>query len=123
MESGLNDALRTQGGSCAKVPPLMSRRFPPLWQVHQVPGGFKVLDANGQALVYVDARETPEQANIARTLTVDEARRIAVNVAGLPNRLSFWQCSYNERLRGGVQLRSLSACTAGIPSCPQACLD
>jgi len=29
------------------------RRFPPPWQVEQIPGGFKVLDANGQALVYV----------------------------------------------------------------------
>jgi hypothetical protein len=28
----------------------------------QTPGGFKVLDASGQALVYVYARETREQA-------------------------------------------------------------
>jgi hypothetical protein len=33
------------------------RRFPPPWRVEQTPGGFKVLDANGQALVYVYARE------------------------------------------------------------------
>jgi len=26
------------------------RRFPPPWQVEQTPGGFKVLDASGQAL-------------------------------------------------------------------------
>ena len=52
----------------------MSRRFPRPWQVQQIPGGFKVLDANGQALVYVYARETPEQANIAGVLTMDEAR-------------------------------------------------
>ena len=45
------------------------------------PGGFKVLDANGQALVYVYARETSNEANIAGVLTFDEARRIAVNVA------------------------------------------
>ena len=49
-----------------------------------MPGGFKVLDANGQALVYLYARETPEQASIAKVLTFDEARRIAVNVAKLP---------------------------------------
>jgi hypothetical protein len=36
---------------------MTSRRFPPPWQVEQTPGGFKVLDANGQALVYVCARE------------------------------------------------------------------
>ena len=38
------------------------RRFPSPWQVEQTPGGFKVLDASGQALVYVYARETREQA-------------------------------------------------------------
>jgi hypothetical protein len=57
------------------------RRFPPPWQVEQIPGGFKVLDANGQALVYVYARETRHEAEIAKVLTYDEARRIAVNVA------------------------------------------
>jgi hypothetical protein len=35
-----------------------SRRFLPPWQVEQIDGGFKVLDASGQALVYVYARET-----------------------------------------------------------------
>jgi hypothetical protein len=32
-----------------------SRRLPPPWQVEQTPGGFKVLDANGQELVYFHA--------------------------------------------------------------------
>jgi len=51
---------------------------PSLWQVEQTPGGFKVLDANGQALVYVYARETKAEADIAKVLTFDEARCIAV---------------------------------------------
>ena len=57
------------------------RRFPPPWQVEQTPGGFKVLDASGQALAYICARETKAESDIAKVLTFDEARRIAVNVA------------------------------------------
>jgi len=41
---------------------MTSRRFPAPWQVEQIPGGYKVLDANGQALAYVYARETMQQA-------------------------------------------------------------
>ena len=36
----------------------MPRRFPPPWTVEQIPGGYKVKDANGQVLAYVYARET-----------------------------------------------------------------
>ena len=67
---------------------MTSRRFPAPWQVKQTPGGYKVLDANGQALAYVYARETQQQAEMAKVLTFDEARRIAVNVARLPGLLS-----------------------------------
>ena len=70
----------TNAAKSLKIVAMTSRRFPPPWQVEQIPGGFKVLDASGQALVYVYARETREEADIAKVLTLDEARRIAVNV-------------------------------------------
>ena len=66
---------------------MTSRRFPAPWSVEQIPGGYKVLDASGQALAYVYARETKAQADIAKVLTFDEARRIAANVAKLPRLL------------------------------------
>jgi hypothetical protein len=60
---------------------MTSRRFPAPWRVQQTPGGFEVLDASGQALAYIYARQTKAEADIAKVLTFDEARRIAVNVA------------------------------------------
>ena len=46
------------------------RRFPPPWTVEQIPGGYKVLDANGQSLAYVYVRETKVDADMAAALTM-----------------------------------------------------
>ena len=54
---------------------LASMRFPPSWTVEQIPGGFKVLDANQQSLAYVYSRETERAAQIANVLPEDEARQ------------------------------------------------
>ena len=67
---------------------MTERRFPPPWTVEQTAGGYKVLDANGQALAYVYGRETQADADIAKVLTLDQARRIASNIAKLPELLS-----------------------------------
>jgi hypothetical protein len=56
--------------------------------VEQIPGGYKILDANGQSLAYVYGRETRADADIANVLTMDEARRIASNIVKLPNFLA-----------------------------------
>jgi hypothetical protein len=40
----------TDNDTDAKAHTMPLRRFPPPWQVEQIPGGFKVLDASGQAL-------------------------------------------------------------------------
>ena len=51
---------------------MTDRHFPPPWTVEQIPGGYKVKDANGQSLAYVYGRETG--ADIAKVLTMAEAR-------------------------------------------------
>jgi hypothetical protein len=48
------------------------RRFPALWTVEAIAGGFKVLDANGQSLAYVYGVD-PRDAATAKALTIDEA--------------------------------------------------
>ena len=63
---------------------MTERRFPPPWTVVQLPGGFKVVDAQGQSLAYVYSRESEADADTAGVLTEDEARRIASNIAKLP---------------------------------------
>jgi hypothetical protein len=66
----------------------MPRHFPPPWTAERIPGGYVVKDAIGQAIAYVYARDTQAQADTAKVLTMDEARRVASNIAKLPGLIS-----------------------------------
>ena len=66
------------------------RTFAPLpcpWHPDKVPGGYVVRDANKQALAWVYSRDSVAEALQAKVLTQEEARRIAVNIARLPDLL------------------------------------
>jgi hypothetical protein len=47
----------------------------------------KVIDANGQPVAWCHGRANERNAEIAKTLTLDNARRIAANIAKLPTLL------------------------------------
>ncbi len=64
-----------------------SRRFPPPWTVEETAACFIVRDQGGQALSYVYYEEEPGRRAAAKLLSKDEARRIAANIAKLPDLL------------------------------------
>jgi hypothetical protein len=61
------------------------RRFPRPWDIEEInKAAFVVRDNNGTALAYVYFESEPGRRAAASLLTRDEARRIAADIAKLP---------------------------------------
>src|SRR5262249_52395753 len=93
----LRATILPRSGASPERLSLRPRRFPPPWSAEVTPNCFIVRDANGQQLAYVYYESEPGWRSAAKLLTKDEARRVAVNIAKLPE------------LSGGHTARSQSA--------------
>jgi hypothetical protein len=56
---------------------MLAPRFPAPWSVLEIPGGFRVQDANRRPLAYFYGSEDPNARHQADVLTLDDARRMA----------------------------------------------
>jgi hypothetical protein len=65
--------------------PTATRRFPAPWTAERASQVWRIVDANGQPVAYTYGDDR-SQGVAAEALMVEEARRIAIGIAKLPER-------------------------------------
>ena len=66
---------------------MSNRNFPPPWSAEEHSESFVIKDANGQPLSHLYFEDEPQRQMSTKRLSRDEARRIAANIAKLPELL------------------------------------
>jgi hypothetical protein len=62
-------------------------RFPSPWSAVEIPGGFRVQDAERRPLAYFYGSDDPDAKHQVDRITLGEARQMAMNFARLPELL------------------------------------
>ena len=62
-----------------------TRRFPAPWTAVELQESFRIEDAKGFPLAYVYFADDPERRSVTGRMSRDEARRIAIGMAALPD--------------------------------------
>jgi hypothetical protein len=90
-----------------------SRRFPCPWQFEPIPGGYRVVDANGLALAHVYGEPPNAIAVSDKRLTDSEAERIARLIARMPELVELERDRTRTRSRRKPQPLRIKPVTIG----------